>query len=193
MTASEKNTLFYLGLFGVLAYVGWKLWPALRRSLNLSSTGGGAVGAAGATNAAPYDPMYGTPQSSNPLSNLAGSLGLGGGSGAGSNSTLGYGASNSGLAEALDTLLTDGINASDQLALDSDTEVSDVAGDSLDSVPLQNFDVNQLAEPLPTSDGSADSTDYTTYDTNNYDAGQIDDGGGGGGGGGEADSNNEGY
>ncbi len=162
--------------------MGWKLWPALRKSLNSGATGGGS--SAGATNAAPYSP-YESPYGSSSQSPLSAGLSFGGGGGSGS--TAGYGATNESLATALDNLLTDGINAADQLAENSDYQVSESGGDSLPLEPMQNFDVNQLATPLPTADGSADSTDYTTYDTNDYDAGQIDDSGGGGGGGDQYD------
>ncbi len=190
MTASEKNTLFYIGIFGVLAYLAWKLWPALRKSLNESSTGG-AVGSAGASSAAPYYPYGSGTGASNPLASLAGSLGMGGGSGSGKSSGLGpgdYGGSNESLGDALYNLIVHGQDASDQLALDSDTAVTDLtAGDTIPTVPLQNLDLNEYAQPLPiaSSSGDGDSTDYSQYDANNYPGigAPIDDGGDDGGGG----------
>ena len=99
MTASEKNTLFYIGVFGVLAYVGWKLWPALRKSLNSGATGGGS--SAGATNAAPYSP-YESPYGSSSQSPLSAGLSFGGGGGSGS--TAGYGATNGDPGRRLSTI-----------------------------------------------------------------------------------------
>ncbi len=188
MTSSEKNTLFYIGLFGVLAVVAWKLWPALRRAINSGSSGGTSVSGTGASSASPYYPDYEneSAQQGNLLSQLLNALsgnsnsgGHGSASGGGAMpNSIGpgaYGATSPDLASALVNLITDGENASDQLAADSDYQVSQVtSGDQIASVPYQNFDVNELAEPMPTSD---DTTDYSDVDTNNYDSGQIDDSG----------------
>ncbi len=123
MTASEKNTLFYIGVFGVLAYVGWKLWPALRKSLNSGATGGGS--SAGATNAAPYSP-YESPYGSSSQSPLSAGLSFGGG-GSGERRLW----HKTEAPPQLSTICpTDGINAADQLAENSDYQVSESGGDS---------------------------------------------------------------
>jgi hypothetical protein len=184
MTSSEKNTLFYIGLFGVLAVVAWKLWPALRRAINSGSGGGTSVSGTGASSASPYyypDYENESAQQGNLLSQLLNALSGGKSSQVGTGGAMpnsigpgAYGATSPDLASALVNLISDGENASDQLAADSDYQVSQVtSGDQIASVPYQNFDVNQLAEPMPTDD----TTDYSDMDTNNYGTGQIDDSG----------------
>lgn len=184
MTASEKNTIFYLGILGVLAYVAVKLWPSIRRALNMSSTGGSASGT-GASNSSPYYPDYENESASqgNLLSQLlnalsgnpssakaSGQIGTGGAIpsslGSGSSSIVGDGG------QAWSNAIIDGINASDQIADDSDYAVSQVtANDSVESVPYQLYDVNQNAVDMPTVD------DSTPIDTTSVDIGESIDGG----------------
>lgn len=186
MTSSTKNTIWALGVVAILGYLAWKLWPALSRAINKNATGSGsAAGASGASNAYPGYPNYENESAAqgNLLSQLlnaltgSGSKGSQIGTGGAMPSSLGAGSggssTNSGLASALVNLITNGENASDQMAYDSDYAVQQVTdGESIASEPIENFDVNQTAVDMP-----VDSTDYTDFDTNNYDAGSIDDSG----------------
>lgn len=185
MTASEKNTIFYLGILGVLAYVAVKLWPSIRRALNMSSTGGSASGT-GASNSSPYYPDYENESASqgNLLSQLlnalsgnpssakaSGQIGTGGAM----PSSLGPGSSgssfNSLVAEADASSWNPATQNTMEQQLEQDDAVIDqsTAGDTIASVPYQLYDVNQNATPIV--------ADSTPIDTTSVDIGESIDGG----------------
>lgn len=55
MTASTKNTIWALGIVGVLVFLAIKLWPALSRKLGASGSSGSTDGS---STSSPYYPSY---------------------------------------------------------------------------------------------------------------------------------------
>jgi hypothetical protein len=199
MTSSEKNTLFYIGLFGVLAYVGWKLWPALRRAINSGSSGGTSVSGTGASSASPYYPDYEneSAQQGNLLSQLLNAL-SGSGSSGGHGSVSGGGAMpNSIGAGSYDSSET---SAAAGTAL-ADAEAQALVGSPIDDGITGLVDPGALSEsvyeglgsnampsldygPSPNVVLAQQGSDYGDYDASDalnqldsYNSGQIDDSG----------------
>lgn len=208
MTSSTKNTIWALGIVGILAFLAYKLWPSLQRAINKGATSGsaGAGSAGGASNASPYYPNYENESASqgNLLSQLLNALS--GGSSSGSKSGGGMNSSPSSypggnlnssggmsaLGDAINNLFSDAVNAEDPLAEQSQTEIDQAQSleSDLTQLPqedIQNFDVNQLAEPIDTSEDQGAELGYDSIDGSGNDSsgsgvdenGQVGFGGGG--------------
>jgi hypothetical protein len=101
MTKSTNKTIWVLALVGILVFLVWKLWPAIRNKLNSGGgSSGGAVGGLSGGNGYPYYPQ----QSGG--NGLGGNLGFGNG---GNQST--YGAATDSLNQFLQNVSAEGYNA----------------------------------------------------------------------------------
>jgi hypothetical protein len=73
---STNKTIWTLGLVGVMCFLAVKLWPALKKRMVQTSSGGGGV--TGATTASsPYYNPYQNPSSSSPQSSIGAGFGSG--------------------------------------------------------------------------------------------------------------------
>jgi hypothetical protein len=174
-SASTNKTIWTLGIVGVLIFLAIKLWPAIRHAINSGSGGGGGVGPGGAAGGA-QSPMY--PQSNSPMSSLGSNLGLGSGGGAGAGQT------SNPLSNFIGQLLdsyTNYENESPSQQAYVDSQYTDTVGNELATLdaaglPLettQNFDVNQLAQPIMGTYGSngdegVDTSYYDNSDMGSY-------------------------
>lgn len=185
MTASTKNTIWALGIVGVLVFLAIKLWPALSRKLGASGSSGSTDGSSTSSPYYPSYPMNESASQGNLLSQLlnaltgnpssakaSGQIGTGGAMpsqiGPGS-----YGSTQGDGGQAWADSIIDGINASDSLADQSQLAV-DTAQESFEQIPDEQtalFDVNQMATPM-------DPEDYSPLQTTSVDIGEsIDDSG----------------
>jgi hypothetical protein len=180
-SANTNKTVFALGIVAVIGYLAYKLWPAIRKAINSSSGGGGGGVGPGSIAGGGGDP-YSSQQGGGPQ--IGASVGSGSGSGSGAGLPAGNGgALSAAVSQFLANFIGQGSYANSTPAqqeyiqglADQPAESTDAYG--IPTVALQNFDVNELATDLPSTEVSSYGTDsdYSPYlDTTSYAPGADD-------------------
>lgn len=148
-TKTTNKTIWTLALIGIIGFLVWKLWPAIRNRLNSGgSSGGGAVGGTTASGGYPYNPYS---QNGGPQAGLS----FGGNSGS-SNSN----GSSGSLSAWINNILNQGYANADQLS-----------GYDASDDPLAQMDEEGL--PLETTSDYGDIDEYLV--TQDVPGSDIDD------------------
>ncbi len=166
-TKNTNKTIFAIGIVAILGFLAYKLWPAIQKKLNSSSGGGSTGGGAGSAGG-------GNPYGQQPQSGQRPSISLGGSpNGSGNTSGIPGLAGFAAAQQWLDNFVAGSTFANSTPAqqeyidsqyitpgseemLDNDVNFPN----SIPTVPLQNYDVNQNAF----SPGDDDSADASIYD-----------------------------
>jgi len=160
MTKSTNKTIWTLGLVGVVVFLAWKLWPAIRNKLNGSGSGGGAVGATTAGSQYPFDP-YGQGGGGGSQPGVGANFGGGPGGQSGENP----------LQEWLNQIVNEGYYNASQI----DNAGGDSYGNILASDEGDLYDLDEQGLPLePTTFGDEDQY-LITQDVPGSDVGDYGD------------------